>query len=416
MENLDTEISISKNIEKDDNSELSIIIENIEFTLIYKTVTHETGIYEPIYKLPPVTDELSRIVKIKSVNLDSRNEEFFWVYLSLSELGVWRFLCYDRPTSTRYDKGKEYVQSTCINMNLQQHIHLCYDRLDEIVSPHEDIIDNMRSQPGFVSITSQNINLSQKYISKHTLILHSSKREKYLIDPKTIPIKCGMTPNISEENVINQIQTTSKYLENNYIILHQEEIFRYNFLFRDVINSENIMMKVILKNKNTDETIILFYKKIIFYKLNVKITNKEQVKYNVNINMITNSGNEHFVVILVIPSTSHCLNNSLYSEYIHLGIYVCKPFDYTKYLNSKTSECTKDYSYIGYRYKNIFPIKNIENDSLSSIIDEPATISLKKDIIGGKKKRKSMKYKKSKKSRKSRKSMKYKKSIKTKKI
>jgi hypothetical protein len=403
---------------------LSIIIENIEFTLIYKTTTYTNAVYEAKYNLPPIKEELSVVVKIRSVNLDTKVEELFWVYLSFSELGVWRFACYDRPNSVSYDKGKEYVQATCINMDLQKHIHLCYDRLDEIVSPHEDIINTpSRKQPGFESIIDQNINLSQKYISKYSFIIHDSNREKYIFDKKNIPIKCGSTRSVTEENVIHQIQSTSSYLEDNYVILSYEEIFRYNFVFRGVINSENIVMKVTLKNKNTDETIILFYKKMFFSKLNSQIApSGGTAMYDRNIDLITKDGNEHFVVILVIPGTSRCLNNSLYSEYIHLGIYVCKPFEYTRTINLQTKQCTKDYSYVGYRYENIFPIKNIEN-TLSSV-REKSDIPLKneesKDVAGGKRskrkninnngKRKSIKNKKTKrKYKKSRKSRKYKK-------
>ena len=216
--------------EKKDNG-LSITIENHEFTLIYRTVAFETGVYEPDYKLPPFVDEISRVVKIKSVNLDTQEEEFFWAYLSLSELGVWRFLCYDNLKLHRYDKGKDYVQSTCINMYLQQHIHLCYDRLDEIVSPHEDIGIFSRPVPGFVSVTEENINLSQQYINKYSFTIHDSKREKYILDNPNIRIKCGNTARNTEESIIRQIQDTSNYLESNYIILEHEEIFRYNFIF-----------------------------------------------------------------------------------------------------------------------------------------------------------------------------------------
>jgi hypothetical protein len=374
-------------------NDLSIIIENFEFTLIYKTIAFETGVYEPRYNLPPIIDEISRIVKIKSLNLDTREEYFFWVYLSLSELGVWRFLCYDKPMSTRYDKGKEYVQSTCVNMYLQKHIHLFYDRLDEIVSPHEDLANISRSQPGFTSITEQNINISQEYINRHSFVLHDSNREKYLLDNKNIPVKCGITTRTTEENVIKQIQSTSKYLEDNYIIIGHEELFRYNFIFRDVINSNNIVMKVTLKNKNTDDSIILFYKKMFFSKLNsIAPPSREQIIYDKTINSITNDGNTHFVVILVIPMTAHCLSNSLYSEYIHLGIYVCKPFEYTSGLNSRTTQCTKDYSYVGYRYENIFPIKNIEN-GLVEVKNNINQVTKKneesKDVAGGKRSKRS---------------------------
>lgn len=212
-------------------------------------------------------------------------------------------------------------------------------------------------------------------------------------------IKCGNTARNTEESVIRQIQITSKYLQDNYIIIGHEEVFRYNFIFRDVINSENIVMKVTLKNKNNDEILILFYKKMFFSKLNSEIIPKgEQIVYNENIDNITKDGNVHYVVILVIPSTSHCLSNSLYSEYIHLGIYICKPFEYTRSINSRKTQCTKDYSYVGYRYENIFPIKNIENGLVSLVtgnINE--TTEGKNNVAGGKRnKRSKRKFNKSK--------------------
>jgi len=384
-------------ISQNQDDGLSIIIENIEFTLIYKVTTYETGIYEEIYKSPPAKDETSRIVKIKSVNLSKQTEEFFWVYLSFSELGVWRFLCYENLETTRYDKGKEYIQSTCVNMYLQQHLHLWYDRLEEITIPHDDIINISRSQPGFISITHENIKLTQEYINKNLPILHDSNREKFFIPSGNLPIKCGFTVNYPEQSVIRQIQSVSQYLQNSYTILDYEEMFHYNFIFRDVINSENIVVKVTLKHKNTNQTIILFYKKMVFSKLESKtpvpgVTRKKQEEFDMNIDSITNPGNVHFVVILVIPSEARCLDNSLYSEYINLGVYVCKPFDYTRLLNSKLTQCTKDYSYVGYRYQNIFPIKNVEN--LLSTKE-------KKNVLGGKmSKRKNNNNRKSKKNKK----------------
>ena len=151
---------------------------------------------------------------------------------------------------------------------------------------------------------------------------------------------------------------------------------------------------------------------MVFSKLESKtpvsgVTRKKQEEFDMNIDSITNPGNVHFVVILVIPSHARCLDNSLYSEYINLGIYVCKPFDYTRLLNSKLTECTKDYSYVGYRYQNIFPIKNVENQLLSKE---------KKNVLGGKMskrknvnnkgKRKSRKYKNKRTNRKYRKNKK----------
>lgn len=384
---------------------LSITIENFEFTLIYKTTTYETGIYIDKTK-QPITQEISKIVKIKSVNLVTGDEEVFWVYLSISELGVWRFLSYETlvPPIVYY-KGREYIQSSCINMDLQKHIYLCYDRLTE---SREDIEEITSTQPEFESIISENIKLTQEYITKYKRILNDQKRQNILkqgiIKPGT-PIgitSCGTTQGINEGSVVREIQETSTNLESNYKIVSSEEIFRYSFVFRDVINSENIVMKVILENiKNSNEKIILFYKKMIFTKLNIS-------PYDGNIDLITSNGNEHFVVMLVIPYSAQCLNNGLYSAYINLGIYVCKPFDYTRYINRTEIEtlgifknppiqCTNDYSYVGYRYINIFPIKYIERPL--PVIESGDMISKggKRKKRKSKKKAKKMKYTKSKK-------------------
>ena len=163
-------------------------------------------------------------------------------------------------------------------------------------------------------------------------------------------------------------------------------------------------MKVTLKDKHSEETIIMFYKKMFFSKLNSDdAKSREQKEYNNNISKITNNGNEHFVVILVIPSTANCLSNGLYTEYIHLGIFVCKPFEYTSSINSRNTKCTKDYSYVGYRYVNIFPIKNIETGlvAVTGNINQKQLPEEKTDLGGGRtnKKRKTSKRKTNKKKR-----------------
>ena len=352
--------------EEEDSSDerLSIVIGDFKFTLIYKTATYATGKYMPQYSNPDNVSKISDIIKIKTINERDGNQYIFWVYSSMSELGIWRFLCYDSYQET-YVKGIDYVQSSCVNILLQKHIYLCYNMLDTIVLPHKDFIEQ-RTQPAaytpnygiFSQITKQIV--KQKYdVSRCTSILNDERRKineiAKIFEDDDIP-KCGRRN--SEEKIIQQIEYISEYLKSEYIIESHEELFRYNYIFQDIINSDNIVIQVNLKHKLTNEEIILFYKKMIF----TKIQDKEyDLQYKANIDIITSEGNVHYSPFLLIPKTSECMYNSLYTQYINMGIYICKPFEYNRYvITSNSITCTDDYTYVSNRYQNIFPINVIE--------------------------------------------------------
>ena len=354
--------------ESSNNERLSIIIGDFKFTLIYKTETYAIGKYLKPYNSPVIIPDdiskLSDIVKIKTINERDGNQYIFWVYSSMSELGIWRFLCYDSYQEA-YVKGIDYVQSSCINILLQKHIYLCYNMLDTIVLPHKDFIEQ-RTQPLaytpnyriFSQITKQII--KQKYdVSRCTSILNDKTRKingiAKIFEDDDIP-KCGQRN--PEEKIIQQIEYISEYLKSEYIIESHEELFRYNYIFQDIINSDNIVIQVNLKHKLTNEEIILFYKKMIF----TKIQDKEyDLQYKANIDIITSEGNVHYSPFLLIPKTSECMYNSLYTQYINMGIYICKPFEYNRYvITSNSITCTNDYTYVSNRYQNIFPINVIE--------------------------------------------------------
>jgi len=379
---------------------LSITIDNIRFTLIYKANLYQTGTIS--IQVRPITQLLDQIVKIKSVNLTTGEEEEFWVYMSFSELGIWRFLCYVDIGATKYDKGKDYVQSTCVNMYLQKHIHLCYDMLPLIPKTHPDLKINTRVQTGYKKILSQVIKVSGEYIRKYKHILYDSNREKYMVDPTTIPIKCGVTKSNPEFFVKKQIITTSDYLKSNFKIVGKEELFTYNFVLDKVLNTKNTVIKVILEyDDDANKRLILYYKRMIFTKLH------DNSLYNTNIDYITEKGrNIHFSVILVTRALSSCLSCGLYSEYCHLGIYVCKPFDYAALLNGESSQqCTNEYAFVADRYRDIFPINILEAEEIEKLKEE----SMYDDDGMGKKKKRTKKHKKYKKHKKNGKSMKNKK-------
>jgi hypothetical protein len=107
------------------------------------------------------------------------------------------------------------------------------------------------------------------------------------------------------------------------------------------------------------------------------------------------------------------MENSIYSKYIPLGVYICKPFEYTKQVKDKF-EITSYYSYVANRYVNdvgipVFPInqseeilKKIEMEITQRtkpflIEDDETNFNDERYFGGKKKKRKTKKYKKYKK-------------------
>jgi hypothetical protein len=401
---------------------LSIIINNIQFTLIYKTTTYKTGEYDhatsntlrragfSMAQSLGTKDITSDIIKIKSLNLTNNNEIFFWVYSSMSELGIWRLLCYiiknDEIMPTT-EKGLDYAQSSCVNILLQKHISLQYNSLPLIESSQNPDIKFLNSvQPQFKKITSEVINIPLQDNNNNSDLLKDFKRQKTIITGSFV--NCGEL--VFEQLLRDQIQRISNVLSFNYTIIETKEVFRYNFLFYDTIQTENIIIQVILENNKSKKKIILFYKKM-FFSTHPSPLLKDPIKSNVE--KITEPNNVHFTIFLAIPYESTCMENSIYSKYIPLGVYICKPFEYTKQVKDKF-EITSYYSYVANRYVNdvgipVFPInqseeilKKIEMEITQRtkpflIEDDETNFNDERYFGGKKKKRKTKKYKKYKK-------------------
>ncbi len=341
------------------NNDLSIIIDNIQFTLIYKTTTEMSLVPKPEYDIQSRSLKLADIVKIKSLNLKTREETFFWVYRSNSELGIWRFLSHIKVDDPMFYKGIDYVQSSIINIYLQKHILIHYDRLEEIFSPHEDIIsikDNLEYP--LINKFRQMINVNQEYINKYNQILDDNLRSVDFFYYPNGP-RCGFS-GISEEEIMEFIKSMSNSLETHFSFESEEEVFKYNYVFNNIFNCNNTIFKVTLKLKNDNFLLHIYYNKIILTRI---INDDEsQILYNKCISEITKEGNVHYSVLLAVPYNSYCLNSGMYSYYANLYNYICKPFEHIHQITNPlpNTQCTFEYSYIGYRYANIFPIKRTE--------------------------------------------------------
>jgi hypothetical protein len=338
----------------------SIEIENYRFELLYKTTIYQT--YKDSTpklkkgKQRDYKDKNSDLVKIRSTNLINQEIILFWVYASMSELGIWRLLCTKGGAS--FIKGVDYTQSSCVNIQLQQYIWSLYGRIPEInvrdrsalsladftVVPKPDFLP-------FVDILNDEINQPVRDAEEIESILNDGSRILNILPQKvTTTITCG--DNVDENLILSTINNISLNLEKNYNVEEVTELFSYTYDFQDIIRTINTIVQVNLSNKkNVSKKYILYYKKIIFIKLQITDRNAE---YEPNIDLITGEGNIHFVPFLLIPNTSTCMNNGLYTEFINLGIYLCKPFEYNRQvLSEEIISCTGDYAYVGNRYMKV---------------------------------------------------------------
>jgi len=223
-----------------------------------------------------------------------------------------------------------------------------------------------RKQAGFKSITNDSLELPPRYIPTYKAIIDYPARLIRIVIPGNSPIiKCGTTRGTPETLVIDQIQRTSAYLEANYVFVSSEEVYRHLYVFSGNLQTLNIIIRVHLKSRSVEkEDLILFYKRMHFSIIGTLAQpNSDQARaFLETFNFITAESNVHFAVILIIPASSRSLSCSLYSKYCSVGIYVCKPFDYTSFAcdPQEQKRCTTDYSYFGNRYNGIFPINQSE--------------------------------------------------------
>ena len=86
----------------------SIVINNIRFTLLAKTVSRQG------YKLVQIMS------KYNDSSLSTNERQAFFVYKSFSEIGLWRLAVME---GTGFFKGLDYVQSSLIHLELQNFIN-----------------------------------------------------------------------------------------------------------------------------------------------------------------------------------------------------------------------------------------------------------------------------------------------------
>jgi len=343
----------------------SIIIDNFKFVLLGKNEIDTTN---------------SRwYVFISSENQTTKELVNFWVYPSTSELGLWRLLA---KTNNFYYKGAhipaieretrppgdyfyyDYVQQTCIYIELQSFINSHFDDLKNLKYPKTSFVPNRPYDP---------------HDSVRRLTLEQNDRVFEIIDDPSRQIQlypfillqqimeCGeietITPRKRRPDVV--IKEFAKKLKQEYELLYDyvEIVAPYDKVFQERITIRGDIMKFPLQNIK-DGSIVILYACIV--KMTQIPTNRRFRNSTSNIARICEKDLHIMPFFLTTEdSTVNCFG--VYTKYIPCGAFICKLFDYSNGYHASrgykqctqdefdNNHCSTDYSYLGDRFDNIFP-------------------------------------------------------------
>ena len=405
---------------KDLNSYLSIEIDDFIFYLI-NTVQIKKYIIMRIYSAHNISTE----------PIASK----FYIYPSHSELGCWRY-CSTDPTSegsTRFYKGNnhlqypdinDYIQATFIHIKLQKFINdnLIYMyKITDTTNLFKYGENQFTCNPPDIRI--QNIINNQDRIIKESPFIGTALFTK--CGKNHVLHKDPLIPHLTVKEVILGFSMAFK---NAYNILYDsiKPEYKLNNTFENIVRTDGIVYSVELERKiliegSQSNNIILYY---LETNISPILKNATEQYHGAIVNICSK---DFHIIPIFLTSTTNTINEiGLNNKYISCGAYICKMFDYSTDENMqctleevRVGRCTPKYSFIGARYENIFPLKEIiENKHVTcpitattTLLEEtPPKVKLSRRLLdffkfrGG-----TRKYKKSKKSKKIKKSKKSKK-------
>jgi hypothetical protein len=317
----------------------------------------------------------------------------FWVYRSNSELGFWR-LCVTKESSLQrllwYKGNIDYVQATFIHLELQhfinENIHLVAKIQLDNDEKLQDCICYINQGPCSYSnrlATAQIDDKERVILEEPFSIIHSLDDE---IKNK-FPVGCGRIPRGLKDSDIRIIMKRfSDHLKNDYDFIRIVRVCSFSFNFERIIDSVGDIYCITLKRKITlkdSQTNIVF-----IYFLKTKLGEVSQLgpsSFTTNITRIC-SRDYHIFPFFITNDNARITNMGLYSKYIPSGIFICKLFDYHGYDQCTIEEimnekCTPNYSYIGKRYDDLFPLKEAIEELSSSCDIEPSKEHLLEDTL-----------------------------------
>jgi len=376
-----TEIEFSKKEEHQSIHHPEIIINSYTFKLLYKM-------------------ENESYIKVKIKNIE-RNLDFI-VYQSNSHCNLYRF-CSIWSDKTFYKGDKDYVTETFIHMDLQKFI----------VENFRNLIEKENEECPYktdnLTLSLEKIKPFWQYIKERQIVFDS---ENFL--NKIAELRCGegfsniykiigiivdiqKNPSeflsrdlISDFNIlignILKIFYKDKKIEDFRIELIQLylDLYKKNkngeesgLEIRDKKNIMRLYLEFISSYMNYNYNILTEYKELYetvsrmkkypskefkFKFFSVDIQHKENSKIYSVIFALYKFGEEAFSIILnIIPhedNGNHINSIGLYKKVISMGIYLCKPLDYSHQIQTlMRGFVSEEYHFVGDLYDNLFPVK-----------------------------------------------------------
>jgi hypothetical protein len=357
-----------KKSDSPESTNYSIDIDDYRFTLLCKSNLTEGF---------RVRIESTLIDPSKSDSSDpDSNGVFFWVYQSNSELGMWRF-CTTHPNSAILYKGDptafDYAQTTLIHLKLQEYINNNINNLKEIPAAYTLLSEKKTKKTNIKPLRLPDNRYTCPHITSYPNIKKAIDSNRIIDIPPFIELEktspCGEEFTKKNIDIKSNLSEFSKELEKLYDIGEQEDIIsEYSYVLENIIKIQGKIKRVLLNSKPDVQT---DYKKIFLYFIEARLCEGEQrsidSEHDKRINYVC-SIPIHYMPFLLTPFDVECNFIGLYSKYIRSGAYICKLFDYSTSLymqcteeENKVGKCSRKYTYIGSRYKDLFPFKNFSS-------------------------------------------------------
>lgn len=329
----------------------NITINNINFTLIG---------YNPKNK---VIDRDS----LKIISRVSSGETYeLYLYQSETSLGFWRLGCNNR--GQLYKGENDYVQQTLIHFSLQEFINKNISKIKDIqfINEHPELDETTKSyvQSEFPDILNSNFPFCYTKLKRYKCTL-DYYITKIINDPnrivnistfsdldKNLENRCGNWKSNPEE----YLQTISSNLKNDYNFVKSSVRFLYNDTYQynsNKIDGTPIKLDVIfnifvcyLESKNGNPNLYLYY---TIY----KIIREDKIEKDSIL-----ADNNYFPLLLT--TNMDITPFGVFSNYVLSAGYICKLFEYKKQSIGFGIPISKEHSFIGLIYNDLFPFNEIK--------------------------------------------------------
>ena len=371
----------------------SIEIDGYTFSILEKKYDHRGYKYINIGSF----HEYNR-VRIYAENTNIFN---FWIYASNSELGLWR-LCAPTPNGILYKGQIDYVQTTLVHVKLQEFI-LENDKTMNYTVRHSTTYPCPAIDRDIKSIIENPFRVvDEEPFARFNRVIGCGKTSPhdYSKLETTYTDEGDSEIDVTHMSPDKLLLLFSSQLEKLYTFGSRDiqRLYPYSNMFIGKLHINGYVECVTLHRKvsirgSLTNTIQLYYLLIEC------ITHiPESIISERTIQTVCHSGH-HIMPFLLTTPEAKCNALGLYDTYIPTGAFICKLFDYSlvgKHIQCTEAEidngrCNETYTFIGSRYKGVFPFKDILACHYSieshSSKTKPTAKTHRLDIRGGRKPR-----------------------------